>query len=740
MNFISFFLKRLSAYSLISTVYGADEGSFPEQAADGSGNADPDKRVGLSGADINEADTYEDAGSVGAPVKDARTGTADDAGDDVPLIHKGEGFEDADSDIGDVEDVDPVNEIPLVPGSQRSDEETAEIADNKQSMLTRIINAVKYIPASVLGVLKNVKRLKPGAKNAADPAKSDLTDAMSKPLDIGGDIADATPEHAPSQIPSSAKKKHIKKTNVKKDAEKKPDVDAGGAPEVSGAEKTEKDVDKKTKKKAKKTAAAEDKKAKKAAKNNKKKKNAAGSEDDSQESGKKKKKQGKKKDPKAQKEKNAKKAAKKQKKAENKKPKLTKEEKIALKFEKEQAKHEKKLAKFERHATKIEAKLNKKSEKKEALLERKNEKKAQKREFVDIKKTRRLEIKKQREYWLERGVGRVKRRVTRVLAAILMLTLLTGGGVALYKSQLIPPYNNLINIAANSPLKVIPAALDKPVKYIASCAGASIVRLTEIIKGKPKLEDLYYFEADKAERYAAFQEAHPDMPVDEIAWRVNAGADLFLYEDPIAISDFSIKPLVVNKFNNLSPVFKPTNLVFIPGTQMQADKDAYAAFERMQQDAALQNINLSVASAYRSFEYQSVLYNPSVGDTRENLQSRIARPGFSEHQTGLAFDVAVTGGRLSEFEGSPEEEWLKRNAEKYGFMMRYTKELEDVTGFRDEPWHIRYVGGDLITSMKENNIKTLEEYKVKFIDHKPGDTPEKQEKDDLGKENTNGPI
>jgi D-alanyl-D-alanine carboxypeptidase len=230
------------------------------------------------------------------------------------------------------------------------------------------------------------------------------------------------------------------------------------------------------------------------------------------------------------------------------------------------------------------------------------------------------------------------------------------------------------------------------------------------------------------------------MPIDEVVWRVNACADMFLYEDPVTITDFNAKPLVVNKFNSLPAEYVPPSLVSIPGTFMQADAETYEAFLKMQAAAAAEGVHLSVASAYRAYEYQEVLYNPTLGDMRENLRSRIARPGYSEHQSGLALDLCVSGGKMSDFEGTPEAKWLSQNAGRFGFLMRYTKDLEDITGFLYEPWHVRYLGDEIISFMEENNIRTLEEYKVKHIDHKPGDEPQKIEKNELGSEKENGPI
>jgi D-alanyl-D-alanine carboxypeptidase len=120
----------------------------------------------------------------------------------------------------------------------------------------------------------------------------------------------------------------------------------------------------------------------------------------------------------------------------------------------------------------------------------------------------------------------------------------------------------------------------------------------------------------------------------------------------------------------------------------------------------------------------------------------LARPGFSENQTGLALDLSVSDGRMYDFANTQEAAWVAENTEKYGFILRYPPGQEDVTGFRSQAWHIRYVGDEVIAVMKENDIATLEEYCVKFVDHKPGDTPEKLESTSESSmtEGTDGPI
>ena len=115
-------------------------------------------------------------------------------------------------------------------------------------------------------------------------------------------------------------------------------------------------------------------------------------------------------------------------------------------------------------------------------------------------------------------------------------------------------------------------------------------------------------------------------------------------------------------------------------------------------------------SAYRTYEYQKNLYEKYLNiDEVSVVDTYSARAGHSEHQTGLAFDVYNVKKSYEEFGSTNEYKWLKDNAYRYGFILRYQKQKEYITGYKFEPWHIRYVGIDASTYIYKNNL-TLEEY------------------------------
>lgn len=138
------------------------------------------------------------------------------------------------------------------------------------------------------------------------------------------------------------------------------------------------------------------------------------------------------------------------------------------------------------------------------------------------------------------------------------------------------------------------------------------------------------------------------------------------------------------------------------------NKEARAALNKMFADAkAEKNLDMWVCSGFRSYTVQKNLYNSYVRrDGVKNADRYSARPGYSEHQTGLAFDINYADSR---FTGTPQAVWLAENAHKYGFILRYPEGKESVTGYMYEPWHYRYIGVENAEKIYASGL-TLEEY------------------------------
>lgn len=168
--------------------------------------------------------------------------------------------------------------------------------------------------------------------------------------------------------------------------------------------------------------------------------------------------------------------------------------------------------------------------------------------------------------------------------------------------------------------------------------------------------------------------------------------------------------VLVNKKNKLPKDYIPNDLVPLNKEKKLVRKEVKEKFNKLKKEAEKLDFQITVASAYRDYNYQEKLYNyyiEKMGIKKTEMAS--AKPGHSEHQTGLAIDVIGSNGDYNLFAESKEFNWLKNNAHLYGFILRYPKNKEHITGFKYEPWHYRYVGIEVATIIYNNNL-TLEEY------------------------------
>ncbi|OOB77365.1 MAG: hypothetical protein BEN19_02155 [Epulopiscium sp. Nuni2H_MBin003] len=175
--------------------------------------------------------------------------------------------------------------------------------------------------------------------------------------------------------------------------------------------------------------------------------------------------------------------------------------------------------------------------------------------------------------------------------------------------------------------------------------------------------------------------------------------------------------VIINQTNTLKEEYTPINLVmpkvkfYTPGNieKNYMELEAATHLEQMFNDAIQEGIILYAVSGYRSYERQKQLYDIAV-QTYGEAQNTVAKPGQSGHQTGLVMDIVGESGHLllQSFGNTKEGVWVRHNAHKYGFIIRYPKEKEHITGIVYEPWHIRYVGIELATYCYTNNM-TLEE-------------------------------
>lgn len=175
--------------------------------------------------------------------------------------------------------------------------------------------------------------------------------------------------------------------------------------------------------------------------------------------------------------------------------------------------------------------------------------------------------------------------------------------------------------------------------------------------------------------------------------------------------------ILVNKTNKIPDNFiNIDNLVDAKSEYKEGiliNEEVLNAFRKLQNEAKNFDYNFDIESGYRDHQYQDKIYNEIVKEKGFNYALRsVAKPGYSEHETSLAIDVCVYKDNKCyiehEIENFPETKWLHSNCHKYGFILRYPKDKEEITGYNYEPWHLRYVGD--ISPYIYNNDLTLEEF------------------------------
>lgn len=173
--------------------------------------------------------------------------------------------------------------------------------------------------------------------------------------------------------------------------------------------------------------------------------------------------------------------------------------------------------------------------------------------------------------------------------------------------------------------------------------------------------------------------------------------------------------VVVNKQNPLPPSYAPNDLVTpdMPrkGSHLELRAEAARALMEMSR-AANEEVGkpIQLVSGYRSYEDQKDVYEKYVAkDGQENADTYSARPGYSEHQTGLTADLSAVHGKMEKFGDSKVGKWVAENSWKYGYILRYTPQNQGIVGYQSEPWHYRYIGKELAQYYHDNGFQTLEQ-------------------------------
>lgn len=237
-----------------------------------------------------------------------------------------------------------------------------------------------------------------------------------------------------------------------------------------------------------------------------------------------------------------------------------------------------------------------------------------------------------------------------------------------------------------------------------------------------KIIDEKFYIKNKIEDYIKYYNDNLNTSSYDVVARVNVGATKEWYTDTVTTDITKDITMINNKIYKLPDDYEPDDLVNVKnwysyGSSPKLRNEAYNSFIEMYNEAKKENLTIIINSAYRSYKYQEDLYNQYLKQYgKEYTDKYAARPGFSEHQTGLTIDVTTYGANGDTFDTTEEFKWLTANAHKYGYILRYPKGKEYLTGYEYESWHYRYVGVDVATSVHDNDI-TYDEYYAYYIEN-----------------------
>lgn len=314
---------------------------------------------------------------------------------------------------------------------------------------------------------------------------------------------------------------------------------------------------------------------------------------------------------------------------------------------------------------------------------------------------------------------KVKKKVWVLLIALLFI------GIAIYGS--IRVYNDYKYKQTNEYKLLEIGYTDKEIKTLLNTLNKE--KINELINTE-KNEDLIkfinekYFILDNLDEYLNYKKENPNSNYSEIVTIINVNRNSEYYEDDHNSNPNLNYSILVNKYYKLDKDYEPTDLVTIKqdhswgeyGSQ-KIREEVYNAFKDMWASAKEQDIHLMINSSYRPYTDQERVYNNYKETYGQSYADKIAaRPGYSEHQTGLALDIfSITDSSQKTFAESKAYEWLLNNSYKFGFILRYPEGKENITGYSFESWHYRYVGKELSERIYQENI-TFDEYYAYYIE------------------------
>lgn len=242
----------------------------------------------------------------------------------------------------------------------------------------------------------------------------------------------------------------------------------------------------------------------------------------------------------------------------------------------------------------------------------------------------------------------------------------------------------------------------------------------ELNKDIPLLIETKYFMYKNMHNYLDYYNKNSSYNLRDVVEIINTNRNKDYYVD-IKSSDITKGNLtLVNKYYALNKEYEPVELKSVNLQYAYANnkliKEANDKYIELAKAAKKLNYNLIINSSYRDFESQEDIYKAKEKTMGiEKTDELVARPGHSEHQLGYAIDIDLYKTEYDKLENTDEYKWLLENAHKYGFILRYPKEKENITGYSFEPWHYRYVGNTIAEYIYKNKI-TYDEYYAYYIE------------------------
>lgn len=232
-----------------------------------------------------------------------------------------------------------------------------------------------------------------------------------------------------------------------------------------------------------------------------------------------------------------------------------------------------------------------------------------------------------------------------------------------------------------------------------------------------------FYRAVNTARYLKYMAAYPQYSLEDVVVRVNIGLDVPFFTNTTVIEDTSDTGMLINKYHALPEGYVPAELMITPSPctigfhyscsfndPQYVEKTAGEHFQQLVEAASEVGIKINSIASYRSYDYQYNLYHYYLNQRgQEYADLYYARPGQSEHNSGLAIDVTLNDMNYNEIESSPDYPWLLDHMADYGFILRYPEDKTELTGFGYESWHLRYVGKEMAKVIMENDW-CLEEY------------------------------